>query len=40
MPFLVIVITLFILGRSIPMRGEDTRSSLPPVILPAEPARS
>ena len=33
-PFLVIVITLFILGRSIPMRGEDTRSNLPPVILP------
>ncbi len=33
-PFLVIVIALFILGRSIPMRGEDIRSSLPPVILP------
>jgi ABC-type branched-subunit amino acid transport system ATPase component/branched-subunit amino acid ABC-type transport system permease component len=33
-PFIVIVITLFILGRSIPMRGEDIRSSLPPVILP------
>ena len=32
-PFLI-VITLFILGRSIPMRGEDTRSNLPPVILP------
>ena len=34
LPFLVIVGTLFVLGRSIPMRGEDTRSSLPPVILP------
>ncbi|MDQ1425386.1 MAG: hypothetical protein QOD72_2884, partial [Acidimicrobiaceae bacterium] len=33
-PFLAIVITLYLLGRSIPMRGEDTRSSLPPVILP------
>ena len=33
-PFLVIVVTLFVLGSSIPMRGEDTRSSLPPVILP------
>jgi ABC-type branched-subunit amino acid transport system ATPase component/ABC-type branched-subunit amino acid transport system permease subunit len=33
-PFIVIVITLFVLGRSIPMRGEDIRSSLPPVILP------
>ena len=33
-PFLVIVITLFVLGRSIPMRGEDTSSGLPPVILP------
>src|SRR3954447_1779517 len=33
-PFLVIVIVLFILGRSIPMRGEDIRSSLPPVIIP------
>ena len=33
-PFVVIVITLFVLGQSIPMRGEDTRSSLPPVILP------
>ena len=34
LPFIVITITLFVLGRSIPMRGEDTRSSLPPVILP------
>ena len=33
-PFVVIVITLYVLGRSIPMRGDDTRSSLPPVILP------
>ncbi|MCU1502240.1 MAG: Polyamine-transporting ATPase [Ilumatobacteraceae bacterium] len=33
-PFIVIVITLYLLGRSIPMRGDDTRSSLPPVILP------
>ena len=33
-PFVVIVITLFISGRSIPERGEDTRSRLPPVILP------
>ncbi len=33
-PFVVIVVTLFVLGRSIPMRGDDTRSSLPPVILP------
>ena len=33
-PFIVIVVTLFLLGRSIPMRGEDIRSSLPPVILP------
>ncbi len=33
-PFIVIVITLFVLGNKIPMRGEETRSSLPPVILP------
>ncbi|MDQ1423279.1 MAG: hypothetical protein QOD72_777, partial [Acidimicrobiaceae bacterium] len=33
-PFVVIVITLYLLGRSIPMRGEDIRSGLPPVILP------
>ncbi len=33
-PFVVIVVTLFVVGRSIPMRGDDTRSSLPPVILP------
>jgi len=33
-PFIVIVVTLFVLGKSIPMRGDDTRSSLPPVILP------
>lgn len=33
-PFVVIVITLFVSGRSIPMRGEDTRSKLPAVVLP------
>jgi ABC-type branched-subunit amino acid transport system ATPase component/ABC-type branched-subunit amino acid transport system permease subunit len=33
-PFVVIVITLFISGRSIPERGEDIRSRLPKVILP------
>ena len=33
-PFVVIVVTLFVLGNKIPMRGEETRSSLPPVILP------
>jgi len=33
-PFIVIVITLFVLGRSIPMRGEEVTSSLPAVILP------
>ena len=33
-PFVVIVITLFVSGRSIPMRGEDTRSRMPPVVLP------
>jgi ABC-type branched-subunit amino acid transport system ATPase component/ABC-type branched-subunit amino acid transport system permease subunit len=33
-PFVVIVITLFISGRSIPERGEDIRSRLPQVILP------
>jgi ABC-type branched-subunit amino acid transport system ATPase component/ABC-type branched-subunit amino acid transport system permease subunit len=33
-PFIVIVVTLFVMGRSIPMRGDDTRSGLPPVILP------
>ena len=33
-PFIVIVVTLFLVGRSIPTRGEDIRSSLPPVILP------
>jgi ABC-type branched-subunit amino acid transport system ATPase component/ABC-type branched-subunit amino acid transport system permease subunit len=34
MPFVVIVITLFVSGRSIPMRGEDIRSKMPPVVLP------
>ncbi|WP_432825556.1 ABC transporter permease subunit [Dactylosporangium sp. CA-092794] len=33
-PFVVIVVALFLLGRSIPTRGDDTRSALPPVILP------
>ncbi len=33
-PFIVIVITLFVLGRSIPMRGEEVTSGLPAVILP------
>lgn len=33
-PFIVIVVALFIAGRSIPMRGEDTNSGLPPVTLP------
>ena len=33
-PFVVIVITLFVSGRSIPVRGEDIRSRMPPVILP------
>jgi ABC-type branched-subunit amino acid transport system ATPase component/branched-subunit amino acid ABC-type transport system permease component len=33
-PFVVIVITLFVSGRSIPLRGDDTRSRMPPVILP------
>jgi ABC-type branched-subunit amino acid transport system ATPase component/branched-subunit amino acid ABC-type transport system permease component len=33
-PFVVIVITLFVSGRSIPERGEDIRSRMPPVILP------
>lgn len=33
-PFLVIVAALFLLGRSIPTRGDDTSTGLPPVILP------
>ena len=33
-PFVVIVVTLFVSGRSIPVRGEDIRSRMPPVILP------
>ena len=33
-PLVVIVIALFAIGRSIPMRGEDTRSVMPPVVLP------
>lgn len=33
-PFLVIVVTLFALGRAIPTRGDDVRSPLPAVMLP------
>ena len=33
-PFVVIVVTLFVSGRSIPVRGEDISSRMPPVILP------
>lgn len=33
-PFIVIVIALFAVGRSIPMRGEDTNSGLPAVAIP------
>jgi ABC-type branched-subunit amino acid transport system ATPase component/branched-subunit amino acid ABC-type transport system permease component len=33
-PFVVIVIALFLLGRAIPTRGDDVRSGLPPVIMP------
>ncbi|MFV0309085.1 MAG: ABC transporter permease subunit [Desertimonas sp.] len=33
-PFIVIVIALFLLGSSIPMRGDDTSSGLPAVTLP------
>ncbi len=33
-PFVVVVIALFFVGRSIPQRGDDNRSSLPPVLLP------
>ncbi|MFE0358925.1 ATP-binding cassette domain-containing protein [Streptomyces nigra] len=33
-PFVVIVITLFVLGRAIPTRGDDVRSSLPAALVP------
>ncbi|WP_236792290.1 branched-chain amino acid ABC transporter permease/ATP-binding protein [Amycolatopsis sp. GM8] len=33
-PFVVIVIALYLLGRTIPTRGDDTTTRLPPVILP------
>ena len=33
-PFLVIVVALFVLGRAIPSRGDDVRSSLPAVLIP------
>jgi ABC-type branched-subunit amino acid transport system ATPase component/ABC-type branched-subunit amino acid transport system permease subunit len=33
-PFLVVVVALFLLGRSIPARGDENRLALPPVLLP------
>ncbi len=33
-PFLVIVTTVFVAGRAIPVRGEDVRSRLAPVFVP------
>ncbi|MFI5953924.1 ATP-binding cassette domain-containing protein [Cryptosporangium sp. NPDC051539] len=33
-PFVVIVVALFVLGRAIPTRGDDVRSSLPAVLVP------
>lgn len=33
-PFIVIVIALYAVGRSIPSRGDEATSPLPPVILP------
>lgn len=33
-PFVVIVVTLFVLGRAIPTRGDDVRTPLPVVRLP------
>nr|BFE55589.1 branched-chain amino acid ABC transporter permease/ATP-binding protein [Dactylosporangium thailandense] len=33
-PFVVIVVALFALGRSIPTRGDDVRTALPTVTLP------
>ncbi|MDQ7905235.1 branched-chain amino acid ABC transporter permease/ATP-binding protein [Phytohabitans sp. ZYX-F-186] len=33
-PFVVIVVALFVLGRAIPTRGDDVRSSLPAVLIP------
>jgi ABC-type branched-subunit amino acid transport system ATPase component/branched-subunit amino acid ABC-type transport system permease component len=33
-PFIVIVIALFAVGRSIPTRGDETSAGLPPVIMP------
>ena len=33
-PFVVIAVALFALGRAIPTRGDDVRSSLPVVVVP------
>ncbi len=33
-PFVVIVVALFVLGRAIPTRGDDVRTPLPAVMLP------
>ncbi|MCU1500956.1 MAG: Polyamine-transporting ATPase [Ilumatobacteraceae bacterium] len=33
-PFIVIVVTLFVAGKSIPVRGEEIRSRLAPVFVP------
>ena len=33
-PFLVIVVALFVLGRAIPTRGDDVRTPLPTVFMP------
>ncbi|MFC4946680.1 ABC transporter permease subunit [Pseudonocardia sp. GCM10023141] len=39
-PFLVIVVALFVLGRAIPSRGDDVRSSLPAVLIPRNKPRT
>ena len=39
-PFLVIVVALFAVGRSIPTRGDETSAGLPPVILPQNKPRT
>ncbi|SCG13319.1 branched-chain amino acid transport system permease protein, partial [Streptomyces sp. MnatMP-M27] len=33
-PFAVLIVALFVLGRAIPTRGDDVRSSLPAVLIP------
>ena len=33
-PFIVIVVSLFVVGQSIPLRGSVTEGALPPVFLP------